>query len=143
MTDSNPSTSNRDLLTSCSTPANPFTFSTGDTKILVTYQGNKIQGLVSSHSLCQASPVWKNFIYPPWTTQGAVGDNTDETKSINCIEDDGEALLVLMDIVHLEFQKVPEILPEKTPCQVAFLCEQYQCVRIVAPCVEGWVEGRS
>ena len=48
-----------------------------------------------------------------------------------------------MDIVHLEFQKVPEILPEKTPCQVAFLCEQYQCVRIVAPCVEGWVEGRS
>ena len=46
-----------------------------------------------------------------------------------------------MDIVHLEFQKVPEILPEKTLCQVAFLCEQYQCVRIVAPWVEGWVEG--
>ncbi|KAK0119407.1 hypothetical protein ONS95_010859 [Cadophora gregata] len=142
MSTSDPSTSNRDLLTSGPVPANPFTFPTGDTKILVTYQGSKIQGLVASQSLCQASPVWKNFIYPPWGTQDAgVEDGIAAgPKSIDCSEDDGEALLVLMNIVHLEFQKIPKSLALGILHQVAMLCEQYQCVRIVAPWVQGWVK---
>ncbi|KAK0120443.1 hypothetical protein ONS96_010657 [Cadophora gregata f. sp. sojae] len=145
MSTSDPSTSNRDRLTSDPVPANPFTFPTGDTKILVTYQGSKIEGLVASQSLCQASPVWKNFIYPPWSIQvpGGGGSVSGGRKVIDCCEDDWEALLVLMNIIHTEFQKVPETLPNKTLYQVAFLCEQYQCVRIVAPWVDGWVDDQN
>ncbi|PVH73885.1 hypothetical protein DL98DRAFT_519605 [Cadophora sp. DSE1049] len=140
MATSTPTTSNRDLLTSGPRPANPFTFSTGDTKILVTYKGDKIEGLVSSHALSMASPVWKNFIYPPWNTQNAGGDNgaADGTKSIDCSEDDGEALLVLMNIVHLKFVSVPKKPTLDALVQVAQLCEQYQCVSIVAPWVNLW-----
>ncbi|KAH8651511.1 hypothetical protein BGZ60DRAFT_569153 [Tricladium varicosporioides] len=47
---------------------NPFILDPeGDRQILVNYNGKIITGLVSSHTLRMASPVWKNFVSPPWT----------------------------------------------------------------------------
>ncbi|KAH7355390.1 hypothetical protein BKA65DRAFT_549449 [Rhexocercosporidium sp. MPI-PUGE-AT-0058] len=133
MASSDPSTSNRELLTSGPVPANPFTYLTGDTKILVTYKGKKMEGLVSSHSLCQASPVWKNFIYPLWDIAGqenVAGGAAVAPKAVDCSEGDGDALLILMNIVHLNFGDVPKNPYVQNLERVSHLSEQYQCVSV-------------
>jgi hypothetical protein len=45
-----------------------FTFSQGDVKAVGTYKGERVEFKVSSHALCLASPVWNNFICPPFPT---------------------------------------------------------------------------
>ena len=44
-----------------------------------------------------------------------------------------------MNIAHLEFTKVPGTINKETLYQVAILCEQYQCVQIVAPWIRDWI----
>lgn len=134
------STSNRDLLVNGPTPANAFVFEEGDTRFLITYEGASIEGLVCSRSVSRASPVLKKFIFPPWGPQdGSSQNDFQQQKTIDCQEDDGEALLILLNIMHLKFQDVPATPSVEVLYQVASLCEQYQCVSIVAPWVEGWL----
>ncbi|KAL2070196.1 hypothetical protein VTL71DRAFT_13222 [Oculimacula yallundae] len=138
MASSDPTTSSRDLVVFGPAPANPFTYATGDTKVLVKYKGKKIEGLVSSASLCQASPVWKNFIYPPWDTAWPQPEVPMIPKTLNFRQESGKALLILLDIVHLNFLRVPNAPSQETLRQVAQLCELYQCVAIVAPWIGKW-----
>ncbi|KAG4429767.1 hypothetical protein IFR05_014745 [Cadophora sp. M221] len=146
MAASDPSTSNRDVLTSGPVSANPFIFPTGDVKTLVTCKGVKIEGLVSSQSLCQASHAWKNLIYPLWDISGqgnVVGGTGIGLKDIDCSEDDGEALLVLMGIVYLKFIRVPKHLGVHELAQVYFWgeleIENNEYFETIGPCwTFGW-----
>lgn len=79
--------------------------------------------------------VWNKFLYPPWSSEG-----DDPVKELDFSEDDGEALLVLLRIVHFQFAKVPtsfkgSILPLYN---IALLCEQYDCVHLTKFVVQGW-----
>ncbi|KUJ06372.1 uncharacterized protein LY89DRAFT_410943 [Mollisia scopiformis] len=111
---------------------NPFVFKTGDTRILITHNKERIEGEVSSHALCLASPVWEKFIFPPWNSNDAA-ETSDTAKPIDFSEDDSAALLTLFNIAHLRFHEVPACLPYKVLLQVAVLCDQYDCVNLVRP----------
>ncbi|KAG4433038.1 hypothetical protein IFR05_011477 [Cadophora sp. M221] len=114
----------------------PFDFPAGDAQMLVTYKNQAITCLVCSQALVCASPVWKKFLFPPWVPAPAP---TTGPRQIDCSEDDGEALLILLNILHLKFKDVPIRLGYKVLIQVAVLCDQYICVSIAKPWIDGWM----
>ncbi|KUJ06369.1 uncharacterized protein LY89DRAFT_790537 [Mollisia scopiformis] len=50
-----------------SLPSPPeFTFANADIRLRIAYKGSEAYAHVSSQALALASPVWKNFLFPPW-----------------------------------------------------------------------------
>jgi hypothetical protein len=132
------------------TAKNPFIFDTGNVRILVTYSNEQLVGKVSSDALFLASPVWKKFLFPPWVIQDTsvvASEIVAEVgmKEIDCSEDDGEALLVLLNIAHLNFAAVPTKLPYNTLFHLVLLVDQYQCIKLMQPWLKEWMidEGRE
>ena len=79
--------------------------------------------------------VWHKFHTPPWK-------NSDDpaVTEIDFSEDDGEALLVLLRIVHLQLNEIPNTIDLMTFYNIAVLCEQYDCLHIISPWVKKWSE---
>lgn len=106
-----------------------FVFETGDIRILVKHNGEVIEGKVSSQSLCNASFVWTAKLRP------LQDENDNElrhsVKQVDCAEDNAEALLIVLNICHLKFDKIPERLSYEQLLQIALLCEKYKCVGTV------------
>lgn len=117
-------------------PDNPFIFEAGDTNILVTYNNERVVGRVCSQALIHASPVWKKFLIPPWAEDDF---RISEVSQIDCSEDDGTALLILLNIAHLNFKAVPRDVSYPLLFQLAVLIDQYQCVNLVSPWLRHWM----
>lgn len=96
-------------------------------------------GSVSTDALVLASPVWKKFLFPPWAKEEDASIQPEE-KQIDCSEDDGEALLVLLNIVHLNFKAVPKTVGYDLQFRIAILVDQYDCVKVVQPWLDIWME---
>ncbi|CZR64669.1 uncharacterized protein PAC_14567 [Phialocephala subalpina] len=109
MTDSTPSASAlaRTPPSTEPTPDDAFIFA-GNVRILATHNRERTEGTASSDALCHARP-------------------------IDFTEDDSVALLLLLNIAHLKFRRIPDQLPYKLLLQVAILCDQYDCVDLVRP----------
>ncbi len=97
--------------------------------------------VVSSHALCLASPVWKKIIHPPFQKLSCAESHEDglRSKQIDLHEDNKEALLHLLNIAHLQFNKVPTQLPFKSILDIAVLCDKYDCVGLVKPWLPLWL----
>jgi len=117
-----------------------FDFGDGDIDVALNYECELIKFRASSHALCFASPVWKKFIYPPFPKVTDEGNQNSSDTQIDFTEDNGKALLVLLNIAHLKFNKVPSELPFETLLQVAMLCDQYDCVSLVGPWLKRWMK---
>lgn len=127
-----------------SPPTNPFIFPTGTVKLLATYKDQSLVGSVSADALVLANPVWKKFLFPPWDDTSLPEKETEvKHKQIDCTEDDGEALLILLNIVHLNFDGVPAFLEYPTLLEVAVLVDQYDCVKVVRPWLESWMKNEK
>lgn len=97
--------------------------------------------LVSSYALVFASPVWKNFVRPPFhrLASGEEDVVAPQNKQIDFSEDNGEALLLLLHIAHLQFNKLPSQLPFNILVAVAVLCDKYDCAGLVKPWLPLWL----
>jgi len=51
-------------------PPNPFEFPLADARVLITYKNTEVTAILSSHALSLCSPVWRNFLNPPWQVTG-------------------------------------------------------------------------
>ena len=58
-------------------------------------------------------------------------------------DDDGEALLLLLRIAHLQFAEVPVSLDFDKLLQVAILCDMYDCVGLVKPWLSTWLSDEA
>lgn len=141
-----------------------FTFEPSDIRLKVNYKGEPVTAYVSPSAMSFASPVWKKFIFPPWKPMAAqkptttydaipaakkikikITRNKKKDKSVLPVEevdfsdDNGEALLILLRIAHLQFHDTPATLPYQTLLQVAVLCDQYQCINLVRPWLSQWL----
>lgn len=58
---------------------------------------------------------------------------------IDFSEDDYAGLLILLRIVHLQFQDVPPHLSTSELFSVAKLCDMYDCVELVGPFLSQWL----
>jgi hypothetical protein len=123
-----------------STPSSPFVFSTGNVRLKARDPISKelVIGSVSSDALVLASHVWKKFLFPPWEEEGGAGSLAQ--KEIDCSCDGPVALLILLNIAHLQFRSIPATLPYLDLYNVAILCDQYDCVQLVQPWLETWLE---
>ena len=92
--------------------------------------------VVSSKTMCLASPVWRAMLDPTGHFMEASPDN----KEICLADDDGDALLILLNIIHLHFLKVPEFLSYNQLLQISVLCDKYDIVTIVRPWLSKWLE---
>ncbi len=119
---------------------NRFEFEDGDVLIQAMDQGAKVTGRVSKDAMSRASPVWKKFVTPPWEANSTAGDTKPAKSPISFLEDDPDALCLLLNITHFKFRKVPVKLPYRLFYKVAILCDQYNCVEIVQPWIRGWLK---
>ncbi len=85
--------------------------------------------VVSSAALCLASPVWRAMVNP----EGYFLEAHSEERKVSLPDDDPKYLLLLLNIVHLQFHKVPQVLPTKDLFEMAVLCDKYDTVRVVRP----------
>ncbi|KAH7411480.1 hypothetical protein BKA64DRAFT_704589 [Cadophora sp. MPI-SDFR-AT-0126] len=114
-------------------PDNPFIFPRGDVSIKVKVDGGIIVGKVVSGAMSLA--IWDMFLHPPWHSE----DDSPVT-NIDFSEDDSDALLILLRIVHFQNKLVPtsfqgSILPLYN---LAHLCEEYDCHHLVWLFLNGW-----
>jgi hypothetical protein len=136
------------LRSSSTSPVKSFNFDGGDIRISLTSSTTKkkITGLVASQAMVLASPVWKKFLFPPWETIQPDNSHPSTTigsgkqKEIDFSHDNSDALLVLLNIAHLCFTKVPNTqLSYQMLYDLAILCDQYDCLALVRPWVDKWV----
>lgn len=125
----------------------PFHFDGGDVRAKATFNDETVTFKVSSHALSFASPVWKRLMFPPYP-QITESSSHESKKSkaveafpdieLDFTEDNTDALLILLQIAHLQFSNIPKTLPYETLLGVAILCDQYDCRRLVKPWVKDW-----
>jgi hypothetical protein len=70
---------------------------------------------------------------------GASNPSVEPTEKIDFAEDPAEALLILLDITHFRFTKVPLTIPLQILSDIANLCDQYDCVHLVKPWLSQWL----
>lgn len=116
-----------------------------DSVIQVMYDGEICAGRVSSHAMALGSPVWEKFLFPPWSgskeTQDLEGRDvqTSPVQQLNFVEDDSEALLILLRIAHLQFKDIPVTLSYGQLLNLATLVDQYDCIGIIRPWLATWL----
>ncbi|KAN0096845.1 hypothetical protein V8E51_015650 [Hyaloscypha variabilis] len=134
-------------------PQSLFTFKNGDVRIIVTHEGERIVGKVSSHAMALVSPVWENFIYNPrktsskdtlpnaaTTASNSHKDLRTPAEEVDFSEDDSEALLTLLRIAHLQFSSISPAMHYEQLLNLAVLCNQYLCANIVRPWLGLWLK---
>lgn len=88
---------------------------------------------VLKSTMCLASPVWRAMLTGPFIELGK-----DE---IPFLDDDPEALLIMLHIAHLQMHKVPKTIDNQFFFNVvATVCDKYDTVAICRPFVDGWVK---
>lgn len=134
-------------------------------RVLLIIDGWEQVVMASSFVLKMASPGWSKFLFPLWevnpstetsaqnsevaeamadlekeaTNPDNVNKQITSVKQIDCREDHPSALSILLHIAHLEFQHVPTKLEFGSLYNMAILVDQYQCVNLVEPWLEGWL----
>ncbi|KAE9371891.1 hypothetical protein N431DRAFT_377959 [Stipitochalara longipes BDJ] len=134
-------------------PQSLFTFKNGDVRIVVTHNGQRVVGKVSSHAMALVSPAWENFIYDPRNTpskqvfSNAAANNASRQDNLRApaaevdfSEDNSEALLILLRIAHLHFAEIPTVMNYEELLNLAVLCNQYLCIGIVKPWIRLWLQ---
>lgn len=89
--------------------------------------------VVSSKVMCLASPVWRAMFDP----QGHWARHSSGVFSFP--DDDSDALLIILQIAHLQFSDLPDaLLIYEHLLQLAVLCDKYNTVRLVRPWISKW-----
>ena len=106
----------------------------GDLKLLVESEDKKTKRtriyVVSASVMCIASPVWC-AMFDPEGRWAIASSNSKEC--FRMLEDDPDALLLLLDIAHLNFDRMPASLSFDRLLNVAILCDKYDIVKLVCP----------
>lgn len=95
---------------------------------------------MSSHSVSQASPIFKALCATEKRTATAESrDNAHETV-INLRDDDGDAMYILINILHLRNDKLPARLSPGSLSKLAALAHKYQCVIAAGRATVQWFD---
>ncbi|QDS73114.1 hypothetical protein FKW77_001026 [Venturia effusa] len=89
---------------------------------------------VSRDTMCMASPVWSAML----SRDGQFCEAA--RKEVTFADDDPDALLLILQIAHLQFQEAYEVMELEELLEVAILCDKYDTVAMVRPFIPRWVE---
>jgi len=96
---------------------------------------NPREFVVSTQVMCLASPVWGAMFSP--TGHWAKQHHTEE--AFQMIEDEPNALLILLDIAHLNYDRIPPSISFPTLLQLSILCDKYDTVKLVRRHITEWI----
>lgn len=95
---------------------------------------------VSQYALSMASPIFR----AAFATAGNTGKTEDERtqhKNIVSVQDDnGDAIYILANILHLRNDKLPTRIHPDMLCKLADLAQKYQCAVAVRPATLQWFD---
>ena len=80
-----------------------------------------------------ASPVWNKMLDP----QGRFRESFANGE-VQFVEDDANALLMILRIAHLQFREVPEVLSFHGMVKMAVICDKYDTTGLVRPWSQKW-----
>lgn len=110
----------------------------GDTRLLVTADGVEKVFIVSSKIMTRVCDSWNHMLSPGgYFTESQPGP--DGMKEVSLPDDDGDALSILLNIAHLNFEKVPDGLKFRKLLAVSVLTDKYGATKLVRPWVKAWV----
>ncbi|TVY49043.1 hypothetical protein LOCC1_G001345 [Lachnellula occidentalis] len=78
-------------------------------------------------------------VFPDGLPIGEELESDDMVDELDFSDDNGNALLLLLQIAHLQFRRVPDKVDFQLLHQVAVLCDLYDCVTLIEPWVESWI----
>ena len=101
----------------------------GDLTVQVGENEHQKAFIVSSKAMCLASHVWCEML-----------DSTNlcEQNLVDLTDDDPEALLILLQISHLQFSNVPLHVEYTLLVHLAVLCDKYEMAHLLLPWITPW-----
>lgn len=116
--------------------ANPYPCEAAEDLILLTITRGKPETVqVSSKAMSLASPVWRTMLDPKGPFREASPDNGE----ISFLEDDADALLILLLATHLKYQEIPEELTYEMLLNVCVACDTFDRNENVGPWLSKWL----
>jgi hypothetical protein len=109
----------------------------GDILLRGAYEGNRDLLLASSHVLSKASESLTRMLQTPRAPRPRSFAFTNEIK---LPEDDGDALLIICNILHGRDRYVPDTLPLGLLKEVAQSCSRYQLTSALLPWSPRWID---
>ena len=94
---------------------------------------------VSTHALSLASPAFKNTFAtatPPTNADGGAAQPT----IVNLLDEDADAIYILVNILHLRNDKLPAHLPPSGLRRLAILAQKYACVVAAGRATVHWFD---
>jgi len=88
--------------------------------------------LVSRKVLSIASPVWKAMLTGHFREKDAL--------ELPLPDDDLSALMIVLHIAHLRFNRLPDSMTLSDLLQLAKLCDKYDTVSVLRPFLQKWVD---
>jgi len=64
----------------------------------------------------------------------------DGKREAHFFDDDPDALLILLNIAHLNFSQIPPRISWRTLLNIAVLCDKYDIVKLIRPWIGNWTE---
>ena len=101
------------------------------------------QSQIEPHSGVQESVMQNNALssLQDSVTQDTSTPSSNTTeKSIDFTEDNAVALLLILQIAHLQFGKLSTQISSEKLLELAKLSDQYQCVGVLKPWIDSWIE---
>jgi hypothetical protein len=96
---------------------------------------NGVECVVCPRALARASPVFKRMLY------GGFGESKPSQGDwvVKLPEDNAEALMLVLHIIHGQYNKVPEILPCQKLYRITVLTDKYDLTSCLTPWAANWV----
>lgn len=110
-----------------------FDFAASDLRLNLSIDHQDAIANVSADAMANASKVWNEFIYPPFTLindDEAQRKEARNRKELNLQEDDGEIMLLLIRLAHND-KDLPYQLSHPALHKLAGLCDKYDCFDLV------------
>lgn len=122
-----------------------FTFPNRDIEIAALYKGNLVYGLVNADSLEKASPALAKFAYPPFlNSENEIKQLEHPTEQLirnkakSLAEDHGDALLIILQLGHHQYDKIPRIIEFDVLLEIAKLSDMLFCQDLISPRFQQW-----
>lgn len=97
----------------------------------------------SSFALSLVSPIFKAALAAPITQQAPATDSSASSQTATILplpQDDGDALLIIVNIIHFRHDKLPAHIQPDTLFRVAILANKYESVHAISRATGQWFD---
>lgn len=106
----------------------------GDLQLVVNEGDKQKKFHTSSKAMSLASPVWQAKLDP----SGYFMESRPENGQVALPDDDADAILIVLHIVHLRFRYIPNDITFQRLLSLSIVCDKHDTVEIIRPWFLNW-----